>query len=685
MNLYEFYPLTWYHNNRLEELYCKGLTENERQILLKISLGSTKILTSVDEINSNELEELKDNYNASEVLLSRVNRNVLVLRNPIITSNDNWVSIDSDPVGKVTSFFQIKGLNLYESFLLQFPEKINLTNYELEVHEKYIIKSNKKVLHAFPGKHEGQNRSLLKRIYWDIEVVTPRKEFVYAKYIDNHVISISLITESTSSLFSARENKEQKVRKSYFLYWGSYDIENKNFEAIRFSRESDMLIHFFDMIEKFNPDRMYSYNGDSFDIPYLVERCTLHGIVPSGSIKFINKRIKVRFQWETVKAFDSLEIEHFDILRIMLRFYPGLPNYKLETIGKLFLGEGKTGLDIEEMFTSFYAQRSEGMEDLARYSIQDSLLLANLNEKLGFDELLENVANSCGILCDQILDIPDEVLVDKCAFMVDPGSYNLAGKIVKSNFLSNIKQNYLYKDIYIYDYTIYYSIEMQQSKDQFNYDLSLRSLELPGKIKSELYWSRYLIRENEENLISQLIELNKERIIEVTDTTIKSVGPMEDLIQNSLILVNRYSYYLQLGKLSYVAKDIDGTLIKVGNMKVLKPTFKISKDYLNNVLNYIFTEGQIGIPPDYDVEDGIYEDYEIETKLKDIAEYKEGTDKFILAKQFNERIKTWTRVKYYQTIQGPILKALYKDEVLDTDFYEKELKEIKKLLKYKNQ
>ncbi len=33
-------------------------------------------------------------------------------------------------------------------------------------------------------------------------------------------------------------------------------------------------------------------------------------------------------------------VEHVDILRVMLKFYPGLPNYKLETIGSLFLGEG---------------------------------------------------------------------------------------------------------------------------------------------------------------------------------------------------------------------------------------------------------------------------------------------------------------------------------------------------------
>ena len=674
MNLHKFYPLTWYLDRRghqdqgfsdtNEILYCKGLLENGKQIILKINLGSTKILISSEKIEVSDLEDVSSTYSASKILISQINPNAIILRNPIISSMDNWISIETDPVGRVTSFFQIKGINPYDPFLIEIKEGMK---GEVELHESKIIKR----LDIPMASHN------LKRIYWDIEVVTPRKEFVYAKYIDNHIISISLIFQ----------NGDKKI--SYFLYWGTYEVINKDFTSIIFSKESDMIIRFFELIVEFSPDRMYTYNGDSFDIPYLIERCTLHDIIPPKNFKFVNKRIKGRFQWENVKAFDTKSIEHFDILRIMLRFYPGLINYRLETIARLFLGEGKTGLEIEEMFKSFYIQSSTGIEDLAKYSVKDSLLLLKLNEKLKFDKLMETISNSCGVICSQILDLYDYELINKCAFMVDPGSYSLFGEKSEHQINTNsvIKQNYLYKDIYVYDYSIYYSIEMQRYQSKFNHELSNRSLELHSKLKADLYWSKYFVKEEstEGNYISQLKLLNFDNIIEITDITIKSIGPMKDLIEGSLALLNRYSYYLQLGKLSYAAREaIDGSIIKAGTKKELKPTFKMSKDYLDQVLNYLFSDRSSGLElPEYYVEDGTFEDYEIDIKLKDIDEYPVGSDKWKLASQFNQKIKTWTRVKYYMTVNGPILKELYNSEVLETDFYEKELKNIKKLLKFK--
>jgi hypothetical protein len=79
----------------------------------------------------------------------------------------------------------------------------------------------------------------------------------------------------------------------------------------------------------------------------------------------------------------------------------------------------------------------------------------------------------------------------------------------------------------------------------------------------------------------------------------------------------------------------------------------------------------------------VTEDYQIDAKLKDIDEYPVDSDKHKLAQQFGERIKTWTRVKYYMTSSGPILASLYKNQTLDSKFYAKELLQIKKLLKYK--
>ena len=658
MDLLKFYPLTWHYNKYNNKLYCKGLSDKREYVKISINLSSTFLLTSIDKIDPNDLEEIKSNYNCESCKISDVSDNTLILRNPIINSRDNWISIDSDPYGKVTSFFEYNNINPYEPFIIKrygVMDKYNLIN------ENQIIKTDIK-----------NNTNLLRRIFWDIEVVTPRKEFVYAKYIDNHIISISMILQSFNS-----EGIEEI--KSYFIYWGSYDVKNQNFESIRFSNEADVIHKFFKIIDDFSPDRMYTFNGDSFDTPYIIERCNIHSIIPKN-IKFISKRIKGRFQWETVKVFNTPDIEHFDIIRIMLKFYPGLPNYKLETIGNLFIGEGKTGLDIEEMFRSFYTQSEEGMESLANYSVKDSVLLMRLNKKLKFDDLLENVANSCGILTSEILDINDDILVDKCAYIVDPGSYNLSGEIVKNNFFTKIIQQVIYKDIHIYDYSIYYSIEMQRYENKFNYDISIKSLELPAKVKSNLYWSKYFIRGPEKTYINELITQN-DNIIEMSDINLKSVGPVRDLLDGSLILINKYTHYLQLGKISFVARNLDGLIIKSGTSKVLKPTFKMALDYLDSVINYIFD--QTNKIPEYQLEMGKLNDYLIETKLKDIDEYPNGSDKYILAYQFDQRISTWTKVKYYMTINGPILKDLYKGEELNISYYEKELNPIKKLLKYK--
>jgi len=646
--------LTWYYNKKYEQLLCKGLIDKKEYLTIKINLSSTFLLTSIDKIDPNDLNDISDNYNPTSVKISDISQNTIILRNPIIKSRDNWISIESDPYGKITSFFEYN-INPYEPFLIK-----NL-NINFDINERQIIKTDIK-----------RDPNILRRIYWDIEVVTPRKEFVYAKYIDNHIIAISLILQSYD-----QEGKE--IIKPYFLYWGSYDVKNTDFLSIKYSKEADVILKFFEIIEEFQPDRMYTFNGDSFDIPYVIERCKIHDIIPKN-IKFVSKRIKGRFQWETVKIFDTPNIEHFDIIRIMLKFNQGLPNYKLDTIGKLFIGEGKTGLDIEEMFKSFYIQSAEGMESLAKYSVKDSILLMQLNKKLNFDELLEKVSNSCGIIASDILDSSDETLVNKCAFMVDPGSYNLSGQIIKNNFFTDIKQNVLYKDIHIYDYSIYYSIEMQRYENKFNYDLSIRSIELPAKVKSNLYWSKYFIRGTEETYINALIRENK-NIVEMSDINIKSIGPINELLEGSLILLNRYTHYLQLGKVSFVARNLDGVIIKSGTSKVLKPTFKMALNYLDQVINYLFDQNDK--IPKYQVEMGKLDDYLIETKLKDIDEYANGTDKYILAYQFNERISTWTKVKYYMTKSGPKLKDIYDGEELNIDYYEKELKAIKKLLKYK--
>lgn len=633
-------PLTWWYRSGV--LHFKCITFNEIKTY-SIELGNSYLLKYIDEVSAEEAKDVMKTYDASKLYLSEVDNKCIILRNPIITEAiTGTTDIKIDPLGTITSFFQILNIKPYQYFIVE-------SNKSNEI-------INERNIRPYEERGSRNRKKIYKRVYWDIEVVTPRDEFVYAKYIDNHVISISLIY------------KDDSIEKRYFLYWGSARVNDTSFISELFQSERELLTRFLELIAELQPDRMYTFNGDFFDIPYLAERYLLHGIGDRNL--FARKRIKGRFQWETVNVFNIPGIEHLDILRIMLRFYPGLPNYKLETIGTLFLGEGKTGLDIQEMFKSFYIQSEEGMGELAKYSVKDSLLLMKLNDKLDLDTLLENVCNATGTLVNDILNVDNNTLIDRLVYTIDPGFLFVQGN-KKERGIDNIKMNTIYSDIYYYDYTKYYSLEMPVEFESLVFDL-------PSILKAELYNSKYV----DKPAYSNIDELLKQPgILEVTNTTIKSNLPLIDLYEGSLTLLKSYKKYLQLGKLSYAALDSQGRIEVNGTKGILRPGFTIAKDYLNDVLKYIF--GVVMNKPEYNLRSTshILEDFLLETKLKNIKEYPVGSEKHILSTQLGENIETWTKVKYYMTTNGPVLQKLYAGQELNADYYEKKLKEISVLLR----
>ena len=667
MQEYDFYPLVW--TQAKNYLKVKGKL-NSKEINLNIPLGTTKINKSYDILNSEDKAGLFSYYDASKLGTSIIDPRIIIMRNPIIEDEDesNWSDSKEDPMGKVTSFFQALDISPYTPFIVYLRDS-QIDEFIPSVNERYIRRSSRK------DNLSGE----MKRLYWDIEVVTPRKEFVYAKYIDNHIISISLVYT------------HKDIIRKYFLYWGAYEITNKDFTSIRYSREKEVIEKFYDLIIEIKPDRMYTFNGDSFDIPYLVERSKLNSIDPR-TILFEDRRIKGRFKWEDVVTLKIAGTDQIDILRVMLKFYPGLPNYKLETIGKLFLGEGKTGLQIEEMFKSFYIQSSTGMEDLARYSVKDSVLLSQLNTKVGIDILLEDICNKCGMLLSELLDTYNLDIIDKFTYMVDPGSVYSSGKSEDSPYLSNIEQNRIYKNVHIYDYSTYYTIELNQSNDDFTFSASEKSEGFPGSLKETLYWSKYVIRSDSFNTLRDLIN-SVDNKIEVTPTLIKTLGPIdaERTEGAALKLVDRYTHFLPLGKVSFVAKNWIGEIVKIGTVKILKPKFKLGVDYLNECIKYIFEEVNyvskdqiLDISPEIPrLETVDIKDLLLEVKIKDKSEYAVNSEKYVLANQYGKSISTWVNIKYYMTTIGPVIEELINGHMINREYYIKELNNIKKILKHR--
>ena len=657
-------PLTW-HLTR-DKLICKGFI-NGNINKIKIPLGSTKIILYDTQLSSEEQKELFDSYDALKLGVSRLNSNVIIARNPIIPQDEShdWVDIKVDPTGQITSLFQSLAIKPYGSFLI-YPGMTEVT------HEKQITPTI-----------ENNRKRLYKRLYWDIEVVTPRKEFVYAKYIDNHIISISVVfvDRDGSSVWGISGGiSGGKEFQSYFLYWGAYDIQNRDFISVKFSNEGDLLRYFYSLVKDLSPDRMYTFNGDSFDIPYLIERTKLHNIRPNLGY-FRSKRIKGRFTWETVQVWVIEDIEQIDIIRVMLKFFPGLPNYKLETIGKTFLGEGKTGLDIEEMFKSFYIQDPRGMELLSKYSVQDSVLLHKLNNTLAIDDLLESVCNSCGTIISEVLNLYDSELINKLAYRIDPGSvFSVGEEIPGIVYNSTLKIGKIYRDVHIYDYSIYYALEISQYSDDFTFLLNEWSFGFPGHLKAYLYASKYFQRNPDLDIVKGFLKNLGNTLLEVTPTLIKTMGPIQN---ENLILRDIYTHLLPLGKISLAARKLDGTIITIGTAKILKPKFKLGQKFLIDCLKYIFGD----IPespkiPDFTKVDPT--DLLIAAKIKNKDEYPVGTINYILAEQSGENIQTWATLRYYMTEEGPVLQELIKtDDAIDNEYYLSELRDIGKILKYR--
>ena len=655
----EFIPLTWSFNKK-GTLRCKGTIGGVRQNnvpivkYITINPGSTLILEFGSVLSAQDKNNFEDEFDASNASVSIVNKKILILRNPVINPENNPQDVKSsiDPYGTPTSFFQSLYLNSKE-FLNGGPYNSMILKHQ-DINKAFVSDS----IRLSGNKREDHYR----RIYWDIEVVTPRKEFVYSKYIDNHVIAISIIFTYKDQI------------KKYFIYWGTYTIMNKDFISIRFSNEAGVISKFFELLDELKPDRMYTFNGDSFDVPYLIERCKLHNIKPNN-IKFMRKRIKGRFQWETVNVMKIRGVEQLDLIRFFLKFYPGMNNYKLNTLAQVFLNEGKTDLNIEDMFRYFWTQDPKGMELLSLYSVQDSMLLQKLNITLGIDNIMETICNYCGVLYEDVIDSSMSNLIDKFAYMVDPGSFFNTGSS-ESVVHSNIEINKLYRDVIEYDYTDHYSMTMSLYSDDYNFIITERSARLPRIFIPLIYWSKYFSGRPDNTEIKDL--LSDSGIIEITANNFKSLTMKHD---DLLIMLNKFDYLLQLGKISYAAKTFDGRIIIMGTSKVLKPKFELCKDYLNQVLQYIFH--MIDIKPEIpDIDNPKM--LVLTAKIKNIDEYPNGSEKYILASQYGLPISTWVNIKYYMTVQGPIIEELItEDMIIDADYYNRELVATSKLLKYR--
>lgn len=158
-----------------------------------------------------------------------------------------------------------------------------------------------------------------------------------------------------------------------------------------YGTEKEVLLAWKRLVNKMDPDILYTYNGDQFDCNYLNERakvnkCSeefldLSKLKESSSILKEAQFSSSAYGTSNYKRLSIPGRINFDLLIYIQREYKE-NSYKLDSIAEKYLGQKKNDMTPQQMFDFFASGDPEKIKTLSLYCIQDTLLPQLLVDKL---------------------------------------------------------------------------------------------------------------------------------------------------------------------------------------------------------------------------------------------------------------------------------------------------------------
>ncbi|KUJ99549.1 MAG: DNA polymerase [Thermococcales archaeon 44_46] len=217
----------------------------------------------------------------------------------------------------------------------EHPAVVDIYEYDIPFAKRYLID---KGLIPMEGEEE------LKLLAFDIETFYHEGD----EFGKGEIIMISYADE-----------EEARV-----ITWKNIDLPYV--EVV--SSEREMIKRFIQIVKEKDPDVIITYNGDNFDLPYLIKRAEKLGI------RLLLGRDKEHPEPKIQRMGDSFAVEikgriHFDLFPVVRRTI-NLPTYTLEAVYEAVLGKTKSKLEAEEIAAIW--ETEESMKKLAQYSMEDA-------------------------------------------------------------------------------------------------------------------------------------------------------------------------------------------------------------------------------------------------------------------------------------------------------------------------
>nr|2JGU_A Chain A, DNA POLYMERASE [Pyrococcus furiosus] len=215
----------------------------------------------------------------------------------------------------------------------EHPAVVDIFEYDIPFAKRYLID---KGLIPMEGEEE------LKILAFDIETLYHEGE----EFGKGPIIMISYADENEARVIT----------------WKNIDLPYV--ESV--STEKEMIKRFLRIIREKDPDIIVTYNGDSFDFPYLAKRAEKLGI------KLTIGRDGSEPKMQRIGDMTAVEVKgriHFDLYHV-IRTTINLPTYTLEAVYEAIFGKPKEKVYADEIAKAW--ESGENLERVAKYSMEDA-------------------------------------------------------------------------------------------------------------------------------------------------------------------------------------------------------------------------------------------------------------------------------------------------------------------------
>jgi len=648
------------------QIFCKDVDNN--YVYVKLKALSTTIVEFKDDITDDDLVNIYDAYRPKAAYASLITNNSLGMRDATFNNYKNvkkeLIGYEQDPQGLLSSFWKARNITPYGWIYIEKYEYLTKTNTYCDIE----IRTSEEFIHNASNDFKISTNKL----FFDIEVISLDRNFTDAENPSHEIFMISAISEIDNKM------------TAYILTTKNTDIFP---EAIfkKYNTEKDLIIGFFDLWREVNPDRCMNYNGDSYDMPYILTRAKLHKIsIPSLNKLLSPSIVTIKFHpspfgYERDKTIISPGVEKLDLITYFRRFYPGNQNYKLETTGKLYLGEGKSGLEIEEMFQIVESNDPVRMKTVSWYSYKDSILLYDLYNKLDIENKIENICNDIYCTSEELLRLSDKDLISRMFHNADIGTTMIGPMIISDISYLRPFNTGVYTNLYVNKYDELFDLALSMDTLSMDYVDIIRNRikHLPTYMKAMVIYSNYVPIEVRDYLQSLLN--NIEGIIAIDKNYIYTKEP--DI--KPLSLIDKYDYLFVITQSSMIFYK-NNILTRIGLHTISRPKYEYMKIAIDlYLLDYIagkkISNRKTNIKELSTVDKNLFV---ISTKIKSLSSYKDKRlIKYKISQSINNIIiTTWIAIKYVYTPTGFKVINSNEDYVLDYKKYVKDINDIYKIL-----